>query len=243
MTSATPSPCSCCCCSTTDSDNSNTSLTQTQVPPFMVTTSEFSISIKEIVILGLVFLLFIYSIFSFLHNWKKNYRDISSSCQFNRLAHDNTTGVLPPLAWDETESLTRTESRMSKIVRAKSVMEKSRSRSIQGRPSRLSHPRKSLSTSNLMISRTQLAKLSAQYSLGEGSELESPYFHYSQEDQSVCQKSLPNIVRSPYNNRLKSLSQSESIGSSHLLPLGSREQDKDSFIMDLDPVDEENDEC
>ena len=57
------------------------------------------------------------------------------------------------------------------------------------------------------------------------------------------QKSLPNIVRSPYNNRLKSLSQSESIGSSHLLPLGSREQDKDSFIMDLDPVDEENDEC
>ena len=91
MTSATPSPCSCCCCSTTDSDNSNTSLTQTQVPPFMVTTSEFSISIKEIVILGLVFLLFIYSIFSFLHNWKKNYRDISSSCQFNRLAHDNTS--------------------------------------------------------------------------------------------------------------------------------------------------------
>ena len=60
------------------------------------------------------------------------------------------------------------------------------------------------------------------------------------------QKSLPNIVRSPYSNRFKSLSQSESIGcgsSAHLLTLGSREQDKDSFIMDLDPVDEENDEC
>ena len=53
-------------------------------------------------------------------------------------------------------------------------------------------------------------------------------------------------MRSPYSNRFKSLSQSESIGcgsSAHLLTLGSREQDKDSFIMDLDPVDEENDEC
>ena len=94
MSPPSPPPCSCCCCSTIDPDSSNPSLSPTQVPPFHVTTSEFSISLKEIIILGLVFLLFIYSIFSFLHNWKKNYRDISSSCQYSPLAHDNTSNLI-----------------------------------------------------------------------------------------------------------------------------------------------------
>ena len=43
----------------------------------MVTTSQFSVSFKEIFILLLFLLLLLYSIVSFLNNWNKNYRGIN----------------------------------------------------------------------------------------------------------------------------------------------------------------------
>ena len=54
----------------------------------------------------------------------------------------------------------------------------------------------------------------------------------------VCQKSLPNMVRSPYTSRLRGDAKVAMDASSEMIQ-GSR--DHDSFIMDLDPV-EENDE-
>ena len=48
--------------------------------------------LKELVILGLVLLLLVYSILAFLNNWKKNYRDISTCVQYSHLAqqHNNS---------------------------------------------------------------------------------------------------------------------------------------------------------
>ena len=46
-------------------------------PPLIITTSEFSINLKEIIILSLMLLLLIYSIVTFLNRWSKNYRDIN----------------------------------------------------------------------------------------------------------------------------------------------------------------------
>ena len=43
----------------------------------MVTTSQFSVSFKEIFILFLFLLLLLYSIVSFLNKWSKNYRGIN----------------------------------------------------------------------------------------------------------------------------------------------------------------------
>lgn len=75
------SECSCC-----PADYNSTT---TLYPPFKVTTSEFDVSVKELTILGMIFLLLIYSILAFLNNWKKNYRDISSSCQYTQLSQHN----------------------------------------------------------------------------------------------------------------------------------------------------------
>merc|ERR1719367_2144829 len=116
--------CSCSCDNSYDNHSSSPLL-----PPFKVTTSEFSISLKEIIILSMILFLLLYSIFAFLKHWKRNYYDISTSCQFNSQINDS--GVIAPLAREEGEPLSRSESRMSRIVRAKSVMEKSRSRSSQ----------------------------------------------------------------------------------------------------------------
>merc|ERR1712098_177510 len=68
-----------------------------------------------------------------------------------------------------------------------------------------------------------------------GSELDSSqYFEYST-TETDCQKSLPNIVRSPFSSRMRN--PNENFG---LNQLGSKEHD--SFILELDPV-EENEEC
>ena len=46
-------------------------------PPIIITTSMLTVSVKEIFILLLIFLLLLYSIISFLSNWSKNYREIN----------------------------------------------------------------------------------------------------------------------------------------------------------------------
>ena len=66
----------------------------TLLPPFSVTTSEFTVSLKEIVILCMILFLLLYSIFAFLKHWKRNYYDISSSCQFNSQINDSGATVI-----------------------------------------------------------------------------------------------------------------------------------------------------
>jgi len=103
-------------------------------PPIYIRTSEFDISVKEIVILCLLLLLVIYSISMFINNWSRNYRDITQPAYIvtseeteeedPEAAH--LTAILP---WDHDEDLSLAESRMSKlsqVVQAKSVLEKSR---------------------------------------------------------------------------------------------------------------------
>ena len=103
------SPCQCC---EEEEVNSSTTL----LPPFKVTTSELSISVKEIVILCMIFFLLIYSVLSFLTHWKKNYRDISHHSQYCA-ALANTSSQASLLS---EEQLSRAESRMSRIVRVRS---------------------------------------------------------------------------------------------------------------------------
>ena len=100
------SPCGCCL----EEENSSTTL----LPPFRVTTSELSISVKEIVILSMIFFLLIYSVLSFLAHWKKNYRDISHHSQYTAMAASSSQASLL-----SEEQLSRAESRMSRIVRVR----------------------------------------------------------------------------------------------------------------------------
>ena len=72
-----------CDCGCRCDEVSEYNISSSLLPPFKVTTSEFSVSLKEIIILSMIFLLLLYSILAFLHKWKRNYYDISSSCQFN----------------------------------------------------------------------------------------------------------------------------------------------------------------
>ena len=64
-----------CCLQSNYTDFTEASRTTTTIK---VTTSNFSVSVKEIIILLLIFLLLLYSILSFLKSWNKNYRDIPS---------------------------------------------------------------------------------------------------------------------------------------------------------------------
>ena len=47
------------------------------IPPFSISTSAFEVSLKEICILAMFFILLLYSIITFLTQWNKNYRDIN----------------------------------------------------------------------------------------------------------------------------------------------------------------------
>ena len=82
-----------CSCSCENAHGYNYS-SPTQLPPFRVTTSEFTVSLKEIVILSMILFLLLYSIFAFLKHWKRNYYDISSSCQFNSQINDSGATVI-----------------------------------------------------------------------------------------------------------------------------------------------------
>ena len=85
MTSESPK-CDCSCsCENSYNNHSSSPL----LPPFKVTTSEFTISLKEIIILSMILFLLLYSIFAFLKHWKRNYYDISTSCQFNSQINDS----------------------------------------------------------------------------------------------------------------------------------------------------------
>ena len=59
--------------------HTNTKQYVTTEPPMVITTSEFNIHMKEIVILSLFFLLLVYSVVTFLTKWSKNYRDTGGS--------------------------------------------------------------------------------------------------------------------------------------------------------------------
>ena len=82
--------CSCSCDKAYGYDPGSSTL----LPPFSVTTSEFTVSLKEIVILCMILFLLLYSIFAFLKHWKRNYYDISSSCQFNSQINDSGATVI-----------------------------------------------------------------------------------------------------------------------------------------------------
>ena len=61
-------------------------------PTSLVRSSGVSVSVKEGVILSLVFLLLLYSVLAFLHSWKKNYRDIYSNPLYSAQEPDTPTG-------------------------------------------------------------------------------------------------------------------------------------------------------
>ena len=82
MSSSTlPGPCPCCGRQNftlhRETDSSPEEQNEDADPPIIITTSMLSVSLKEIFILLLIFLLLLYSIISFLSNWSKNYRDIN----------------------------------------------------------------------------------------------------------------------------------------------------------------------
>jgi len=125
----------CVCCNQTLSNislaNSSSRIDQDPHPPLIIRTSEFSISTKEIVILSLLLFLVVYSITMFINNWRRNYTDIyqptfiySTEEEKDESDH-NLAQILP---W-EHEDVSRADSRMSKmsqVVKAKSVLERSR---------------------------------------------------------------------------------------------------------------------
>ena len=74
LTSLSSSPTSCTCCAPS---SSTSPAPEGSDPPFLIKTSEFSIKLKEIIILGLIFLLLLYSILTFLSKWSKSYRQIN----------------------------------------------------------------------------------------------------------------------------------------------------------------------
>ena len=47
------------------------------IPPFSISTSALEVSVKEICILAMFFLLLMYAVITFLTQWNKNYRDIN----------------------------------------------------------------------------------------------------------------------------------------------------------------------
>merc|ERR1711953_581273 len=149
----------CGCCNQTLSNislaNNSSRIDQELQPPLIIRTSEFSISTKEIVILSLLLFLVVYSITMFINNWRRNYTDIyqptfiySTEEEKDESDH-NLAQILP---W-EHEDVSRADSRMSKmsqVVKAKSVLERSRKdNSICCSSTHSTNPRRSFSASNL----------------------------------------------------------------------------------------------
>ena len=123
------SPTSCTCCAP-----SSPTTPAGSDPPFLIKTSEFSIKLKEIIILGLIFLLLLYSILTFLSKWSKSYRQINqipyySTDQEEQLSpgkkgsESKVKVITPDISappWEEVDlSISRTGSRMSRIVQVK----------------------------------------------------------------------------------------------------------------------------
>ena len=89
-----PSPSPCSCCSSPPSPYSSSQSTDTAEytvstePSITINTSDFNIHVKEIIILGLIFLLLIYSVVIFLKRWSKNYRDINQVPYYSSQEHE-----------------------------------------------------------------------------------------------------------------------------------------------------------
>ena len=77
-------PSSPCPCYDMNTSSTILSLSDKSVPPLVITTSVFHISVKEIFILSLVLLLLVYSVVAFLKHWNKNYRDVNHFPHFSQ---------------------------------------------------------------------------------------------------------------------------------------------------------------
>ena len=132
-TSASSTLCTCCASSHFPS---TPEVSESTEPPLLVTTSEFSIKLKEIIILSLIFILLLYSVITFLNKWSKSYRQInqipyysadqteelSPGMKSNLICNYNIPiKVLPPVPWDE-DDISRAESRMSRVVRVRIIL-------------------------------------------------------------------------------------------------------------------------
>ena len=130
-------PVNCPCCNHSNFGNTQSLSNFTTSPEMKMTTSIFSVSVKEIVILLLIFLLLLYSIISFLKSWNKNYRDISNlpyhaicledtphmaagQLEQKMLKLASVTKILifssVPGGWEERQGLRRNDSSISRIV-------------------------------------------------------------------------------------------------------------------------------
>ena len=135
MEKASPSslPVYCPCCNHTIYEDIQQPTNLTSSPEMKMTTSIFSVSLKETVILLLIFLLLLYSILSFLKSWNKNYRDITT-LPYHAICLEDTPQ--PHMAagklewkmlqfcfvfcatggWEERPGLRRNDSSISRIV-------------------------------------------------------------------------------------------------------------------------------
>lgn len=66
--------CSCECKAVPDDDEE---LGELPSPPMVIPTSSLDVSVKELFILSLFFILLLYAVISFLTQWNKNYREIN----------------------------------------------------------------------------------------------------------------------------------------------------------------------
>ena len=64
--------CKCECKAVSDDD-----LGELPSPPLVIPTSTLDVSVKELFILSLFFILLLYAVISFLTQWNKNYREIN----------------------------------------------------------------------------------------------------------------------------------------------------------------------
>ena len=85
--SSAPPPCPCCPVVKTEETEYN--ITE---PPFIINTSDFTIHVKEVFILGLIFLLLIYSLVIFFNRWSKNYRDITQTPYYSTQEEEQCSG-------------------------------------------------------------------------------------------------------------------------------------------------------
>ena len=90
---STSPACPCCNTSTVTTESTNYIKSETTDPPLVITTSDFNIHVKEIIILSLIFLLLVYAVVTFLNNWSKNYRDLNQAPFYSHAeAEDDLSG-------------------------------------------------------------------------------------------------------------------------------------------------------
>ena len=84
-----------CTCHDEESINDSISIESiTPNPSMIITTSEFTVSVKEVFILSLFFILMLYSFVSFYRSWNKNYGEFSHIPNLSRKGSDIHTDTL-----------------------------------------------------------------------------------------------------------------------------------------------------